>query len=100
GLSHQNFKAWIIDFLKAALLSYIVIVPLSVGLYLLIQFSSFWWLWASLAYAILELVASTILPFIVVPMFYKLESYSDTIQRDQLLHMAKKAGAKNIQRVM
>ena len=100
GLSHQNFKAWTIDFFKAALLSYVVIVPLSVGLYLLIQLSSFWWLWASLAYAILELVASTILPFIVVPMFYKLKPYSDTIQRDQLLRMAKKAGAKNIQRVM
>ncbi|HKM75127.1 MAG TPA: M48 family metallopeptidase [Candidatus Bathyarchaeia archaeon] len=100
GLSHQNFEAWMIDFLKAALLSYVVIVPLSVGLYLLIQLSSFWWIWASLAYAMFELVASTVLPFVVIPMFYKLKQYSDTMQRDQLLRMAKKAGAKNIQRVM
>ena len=46
------------------------------------------------SYALLELVASTILPFIVVPMFYKLKPYSDTMQRDQLLRMAQKAGEK------
>jgi STE24 endopeptidase len=100
SLSHQNFRDWMIDFLKAAVLSYTVIVPLSVGLYLLIRLSELWWLWASAVYAVLELIASTILPLIVVPMFYKLKPYSDAVQRDQLLRMANKAGAKNIHRVM
>ena len=100
GLSHQTLSAWAVDFTKAVMLSYVVLVPLSVGLYVLISLSSLWWLWGSLAYTLLELVASTILPFIVVPLFYKLKPLTDKSQRDQLLHMAQKAGAKNIQRVM
>ena len=100
GLSRQTVSAWLLDFGKVALLGFVIVVPISVGLYYLIPLSPVWWLWASLVYAGLEIVASTILPFVVVPMFYKLKPYENMEHRNQLLNMAQKAGAKNIQRVM
>ncbi len=99
GLSHQKMRQWALDFCKVVLLGFVIVVPLSLALYVLIPLSTVWWLWASLAYAGLEIVASTILPFVVVPLFYKLKPYNDLEQRNRLLAMAQKAGARNIQRV-
>lgn len=100
GLSRQTIGQWSIDYGKIALLAVAVMVPLTVGLYALIPLTPVWWLWASLIYAGLEIVGSVILPFVVVPLFYKLKPYADETQRTTLLSMARRAGAKNITRVM
>ncbi len=100
GLSHQKTLNWLQDYGKVFALTLALSIPLTVGLYALIPVSPLWWLWASIIYAGLELVGSTILPLVVVPMFYKLRPYDDQAQRSQLLGMARRAGARNIERVM
>ena len=69
-------------------------------LYYLISNVSFWWIVAAIIFAVFSIILSTILPFVILPIFYKVTPLSDLQLKDELLRMSKGAGANNIDRVL
>jgi len=69
-------------------------------LYYLIRSTSFWWINAAAVFAIFSVLLSIILPFVILPIFYKVNPLADVKLKEDLLEMTKKAGINNIDRVL
>ena len=97
GMSTQTLKPWIMDRIKAGLLSAILGIPLLIGTYALIRsFPDNWWAWAALGFSFFTVILAILAPVLIMPIFYKFrpldEEYQDLAQR--LLKLAEKARAK------
>ena len=99
-LSTQTIRGWIVDELKGVGVGTIFGVLGGMVLYYLIANVSFWWIAAAIIFAVFSIVLSTILPFVILPIFYKVTPLSDLQLKDELLQMSKGAGANNIARVL
>jgi len=99
-LSTQTIRGWIVDELKGVGVGTIFGVLGGMVLYYLIANVSFWWIAAAIIFAVFSIVLSTILPFVILPIFYKVTPLSDLQLKDELLQMSKGAGANNITRVL
>jgi STE24 endopeptidase len=99
-LSTQTIRGWIVDELKGLGVGIIFGVLAGTVLYYLISNVSFWWIVAAIIFAVFSIILSTILPFVILPIFYKVTPLSDLQLKDELLRMSKGAGANNIDRVL
>jgi len=100
SLSTQNLQGWVVDELKG------IGVELGFGilaasvLYYLIGNLSLWWIAAAAIFAVFSILLSIILPFVILPIFYKVKPLSDMNLRESLLQMSKKFGGRNVDRVL
>ena len=100
SLSTQTLQGWVVDELKG------IGVELGFGilaasvLYYLIGNLSLWWIAAAAIFAVFSILLSIILPFVILPIFYKVSSLSDMTLRESLLQMSKKFGGRNVDRVL
>lgn len=99
-LSTQNLKAWVVDELKGLGIEVAFAVVAGTTLYYLITTVSLWWLAAAVLFAIFSILLSIILPYVLMPIFYKMTPLSDSSLKDNLLEMSRKVGAKSVDRVM
>jgi STE24 endopeptidase len=99
-LSTQTVRGWAVDELKS--LGVEVAFGLLAGtiLYYLISAVSFWWLAAAVLFAIFSILLSIILPYVFLPLFYKVTPLTDSSLKDNLLEMSRKVGAKSVDRVI
>ncbi len=100
GLSNQTAKHWLIDFFKSLLLLYGVSVPALVLFYYLLTTFTYWWVIAGIAMLVLSVIMTAIVPVIILPVFYKVEPYSDEAQKQRMKAMASRAGVANIDKVL
>ncbi len=98
-LSNYTLGGWFRDFLKVLILTFIVSLTLITGLYYLLQFG-FWWVYASMAFIVLSVVFTYIVPVIILPFFYKLKPYNDVAHKKRLLEIVRKAGVENVKHVL
>ncbi len=92
-LSNQTFGAWVVDFLKKALLSFAFSALLIVGLYALIRhFPERWWLLAWAAYAGISYVIGKIFPVLIVPLFYKYSRLENEGLKQKIVQLAGRYG--------
>ena len=93
-LSTQTLKGWAVDELKS--LGIEVAFGLLAGtiLYYLIRAVSLWWLAAAVLFAIFSILLSIILPYVLMPIFYKVTPLTDSSLKDTLLEMSRKVGRK------
>ena len=100
SLSTQTLQGWVVDELKG------IGVELGFGilaasvLYYLIGNLSLWWIAAAAIFAVFSILLSIILPFVILPIFYKVKPLSDMNLRESLLQMSKKFGGRNVDRVL
>ena len=99
-LSTQNLKAWVVDELKGLGIELAFAVLAGATLYYLIRTMSLWWLVAAALFAIFSILLSIFLPYVLMPIFYKMTPLSDSSLKDNLLEMSRKVGAKSVDRVM
>ena len=100
-LSTQTVRGWIVDELKGVGLELVFGVLAVTVLYYLIADVRFWWIYAALIFAVFSIILSVILPFVLLPIFYKVNPLADLQLRDDLLQMTKRAGsAGNVERVL
>jgi STE24 endopeptidase len=99
-LSTQNLRAWVIDELKGIGIELGFAVLAGATLYYLISTGNLWWLWASTLFAVFSIVLSIILPYVLMPIFYKMTPLTDPSLKDKLLEMSRNLGAKSVNRVM
>lgn len=89
GLSNQNLFAWLKDFLKRSLLSFIFALTLLEGLYALIwRFPSHWWFYAWMGFAFFSYLLGKIFPVLIVPLFYKYGPLADESLKKRILDLA------------
>ena len=88
-LSNQNFPAWILEWAKKQILSFVFSAALVLLLYALIwNFESSWWLWAWAGYAVFSLVLGKLFPVLIVPLFYKYSPITDEVLRKRIEALA------------
>lgn len=93
GLSNQNLRSWVVDFLKKTLLSFALSLSLIVGLYALIwRFPENWWLFAWAAYAVVRYVMGKLFPVLIVPLFYQYSRVEDPLLRERIVALASRFG--------
>jgi STE24 endopeptidase len=75
GLLVQSRRAWVEDFVKQAVLSSAIGIPLILGLYALLRFApGTWWAWAAASYTLYGIVFTAVFPVLLVPVFYRVHS--------------------------
>ncbi len=93
GLSTQSFAGWLVNSLQSGLLMLILAISIIAAAYWAIEaLPDLWWLviWGVLL--IISLVLSTLLPVVLIPMFYKTKPLEDENLKQRFSALAKKAG--------
>ena len=99
-LSTQTLKGWVVDELKGLGIELVFGVLAGIALYYLIRTSSLWWLAAAILFAVVSILLSIILPYVLMPIFYKVTPVADSSLKDDLLSMSKRVGARSVDRVL
>jgi STE24 endopeptidase len=99
-LSTQTIRGWIVDELKGLAVELVFGVLAGTVLYYLIANTALWWIVTAVTFAVFSIVLSIILPFVILPIFYKVIPLSDSQLKDDLLQMTKNAGVGNVDRVL
>ena len=100
SLSTQTLQGWVVDELKGLGVELVFGILAGSVLYYLIGNLSLWWIAAAVIFAVFSILLSIILPFVILPIFYKVNPLSDMNLRESLLQMSKKFGAHNVDRVL
>ena len=100
SLSTQTLQGWVVDELKGLGVELVFGILAGSVLYYLIGNLSLWWIAAAVIFAVFSILLSIILPFVILPIFYKVNPLSDMNLRESLLQMSKKFGARNVDRVL
>jgi STE24 endopeptidase len=99
-LSTQSLKDWSVDELKSLGIEVAFGVLAGVTLYYLIRTTTLWWLAAAALFAIFSILLSIILPYVLMPIFYKVTPLADPSLKGTLLEMSGKVGARSVDRVL
>ncbi len=100
SLSTQTPQGWVVDELKGLGIELVFGILGGSVLYYLIGNLSLWWVAAAAIFAVFSILLSIILPFVILPIFYKVSPLSDVNLKESLLQMSKKFGARNVDRVL
>jgi STE24 endopeptidase len=100
GLSTQTTKGWLLDEAKGLGVEVIFAVLAGTILYCLIQSTALWWIVAAVIFAVFSIFISTILPYVILPIFYKVTPVTDEQLRGELVQMSEKMGVKNVNRIL
>ena len=100
SLSTQTPRGWVVDELKGLGVELVFGILGGSVLYYLIGNLSLWWIAAAGIFAVFSILLSIILPFVILPIFYKVSPLSDVNLKESLLQMSKKFGARNVDRVL
>ena len=88
-LSNQTFWAWLWDWKKRQILSFVISAPLILVLYALVwNFESSWWILAWAGYAVFSLVLGKLFPVLIVPLFYKYSPITDQVLKQKIESLA------------
>jgi len=99
-LSTQTVKGWFIDEVKGLGVEVVFAVLAGAVLYYLIRTTPLWWIVAAVIFAVFSIFLSTILPYVILPIFYKVTPISDEQLKGELVQMSERMGVKNIDRVL
>jgi STE24 endopeptidase len=94
GLSRQTLAAWAVDWLKGTLLT-AVVGSLLGGAYLwsvIVGGPHWWWIFGLLA-SLAGLAFTFLLPYVLVPLFFKMRPLGDGDARARILGLVERAGA-------
>lgn len=93
ALSNQSFGAWLVDFLKRTLLSFMISWPILLGLFFLIRrFLFHWWVWAWAGFALIGYVLGQLFPILIVPLFYRYSRVENDSLRERIFKLVGRFG--------
>ncbi|MFW6006344.1 MAG: M48 family metalloprotease [Bacillota bacterium] len=92
-LSNQKTDSWWKDKGKEFLLNIIMVYLTSrLFLYLINKWPDKWWMYFSIVGTIFYIIITFIMPYVILPLFYKLEKYPDNSLRKRLVDFIRKNG--------
>lgn len=93
GFNRQTPGLWWSDWLKSTALSLLLTAALSAGALALVQAAPhFWWLWMSALVSGVSLLLTFLSPYVIEPLFHKLEPLEVAGLSDGIRSMTEKAG--------
>ena len=92
GLLHQPLARWVLDHLKAVALSGALALVAAEAVYALLSLTAWWWLWGAVVFFVGSALLATVVPVLIVPLFYRLAPLTDEALRERLLALASRAG--------
>ena len=96
GFNKSTLKLWVSDQIKGLALSFVIGVPLLMGLmWIVTQMGTFWWLWAFVFLWLFQVVMIVLYPMFILPLFNKLEPLAAGELRDRLLSLGDRCGFKS-----
>ena len=98
-LSNQSVYGWSKDYGKSKILSFLFFIPTVTIVYYLMTFPN-WWIVAGIYYLIIMAVMDYLSPVVILPFFYKLKPYTDTLHKKKILNICKRLGAGDIKNVL
>ncbi|MFQ5829136.1 MAG: M48 family metallopeptidase, partial [Candidatus Methylomirabilia bacterium] len=91
-LLHQSLGRWLLDYLKTVALSGILILLGAEVVYALLRATAWWWLWGAVVFFVGSALLASVVPLLIVPLFYRLSPLDDTTLRERLLGLATRTG--------
>src|SRR6187402_1629124 len=93
GFNRQTWGLWWTDWVKGVLLSVVLTSALSAGAFALVQAApNSWWLWVSALIAAVSLLMTFVSPYVIEPLFNKLEPLEVDGLSDEIRSMTARAG--------
>ncbi|HKY40906.1 MAG TPA: M48 family metallopeptidase [Polyangiaceae bacterium] len=93
GFNRQTLGLWWSDWLKSTLLSLVLTGALAAGAFALVQVApSTWWLWVSALIAGVSLLLTFASPYVIEPLFHKMEPLEVEGLSDGIRSMTERAG--------
>lgn len=93
GFNKSTLKTWVFDHLKGAVVSAILTVALlAVVLGIVSATPGYWWLWATVAISLFQLVMVVLYPVVIAPLFNTFEPLKDESLAGKVDSMARRAG--------
>jgi len=91
GLSREKPGSWLLDNVKAGVLSYIIsLIVLSAFYFVLKAFADNWWLAISVIWIFLSLILAKLTPVVIIPLFFKYRKMEDEGLRQRIMGLAEK----------
>lgn len=95
GLSNQDIRNWLADWLKSGIISYIIAMIMIFAFYFILEHNpGTWWLLVSLFWIFFSLILARVTPTVIIPLFFKYKKLSDPGLRQRILSLAHQAGIK------
>jgi STE24 endopeptidase len=94
GLSRQTHRAWLVDWLKGAVLG--TLLGAAVGgafLWTVVSFGAAWWWVFGLIASSLGVALVFITPYVLVPLFFKMQPLADRATVERIHALVERAGA-------
>ncbi len=93
GFNRQSAALWWSDWLKSTLLSLVLSSALAAGALSLVQAAPHtWWIWVSALVSSVSLLLTVLSPYLIEPLFYKMEPLSEPALQTGIVAMTERAG--------
>jgi len=93
GFNRQSLGLWCADWLKSTALSLVLSVLLAAGALRLVQAAPHtWWLWVSALISALSLLLTVLSPYLIEPLFYRMEPLDAAGLREGIRALTERAG--------
>ncbi|MFA7684315.1 MAG: M48 family metallopeptidase [Syntrophales bacterium] len=95
GFSTITVRLWLADLFKTTVISVCLMVIFMTVLFILLrQLPNTWWLWAWVAFSLLQLLLSWLYPVLIAPLFNRYVPVQDGALRDRIMALAERAGIR------
>lgn len=93
GFNKSTLRTWVSDQVKGLAVSTIMFVALlGAVLGIVIASPGYWWLWATVAVSLFQLIVVVLYPVVIAPLFNTFEPLKDASLADKVDGMARRAG--------
>jgi STE24 endopeptidase len=93
GFNRQTPSLWWADWLKSTALSTALLFALSAGAFALVQAAPHsWWVWVSALVSAVSLLLTVLSPYLIEPLFYRMEPLDAAGLREGIRAMTERAG--------
>ncbi|MEO8981215.1 MAG: M48 family metallopeptidase [Polyangiaceae bacterium] len=95
GFNRQTVGLWWSDWLKSTALSLVFTAAVSAGALALVQAAPHsWWVWVSVLVSSVSLIMTVLSPYLIEPLFYRMEPLDEAGLRDGIQSMTARAGVQ------
>ncbi|MBN1836633.1 MAG: M48 family metallopeptidase [Spirochaetales bacterium] len=92
GFNRLTWRLWTIDTLKGLVVSLALMTPLLWGLFALLRATTWWWLWAFGAFAVVQMVLVYLYPKLIAPLFNRYTPLEEGPLKQRLHALAERLG--------
>ena len=93
GFNRQTPALWWSDWAKSSALSLVLFCALAAGAFALVQATPHsWWLWVSALISGVSLLMTVLSPYLIEPLFYRMEPLDEAHLRDGIRSLTERAG--------